>query len=129
VGLSFQSSQDSISVAAPAPVYLDLDVGPARVGRIYIILGSVSGTSPGFMLPGGVILPLNYDLFTNYVLNNLNTAFFVDFLGNLDGKGTAQATLNLVPPPDAIGFVLYFAFALGRPFDFASYPLSVEIVP
>ena len=34
---------------------------PNRGGFEYFLLGSASGTTPGLPLPGGVVLPLNFD--------------------------------------------------------------------
>jgi hypothetical protein len=37
-----------------------LDAGVGNAGDTYLLLGSVTGTSPGFALPGGLIMPLNW---------------------------------------------------------------------
>lgn len=103
---------------------------PENAGRNYLLLGSVSGTSPGIQLPGGMVtLPLKYDVFTGLIINLLNTALFSDFMGVLDGQGTGSATLNLPPAPGTAGTMMYFAYALNNKWDFVSNPMTVEIVP
>jgi hypothetical protein len=131
LNLPLVADTDVISESSGGTVNLRLDAGPANGNRNYILLGSVSGTSPGTPLPGGFItLPLNWDVFTDVVLLFLNTPVFTDFLGKLDGKGEATAQINAPPlPPGSAGLVLYFAFCLNNPFDFASNPLEIDIVP
>ncbi|MHC4943142.1 MAG: right-handed parallel beta-helix repeat-containing protein [Planctomycetota bacterium] len=108
-----------------------LDAGIENAGRYFILLGSVSGTYPGTPLPGGqVVLPLNWDPFTDAVFNMVNTPFFLNFLGQLGHIGKGQAHLNTGPIPDVYhSFIMYFAYALGNPFDFTSNPIEVLIVP
>jgi hypothetical protein len=108
---------------------LFLNAGIENSNRKYFVLGSVSGTEPGIPLPGGMaILPVNWDFFTNIVINLANTAIFDNFLGTLDGTGSAAATLNMPPVPGAAGITMYYAYALNNPWDFVSNPLAVEIV-
>ena len=98
---------------------------------MYILLGSVSGTTPGFPLPEGIeTLPLNWDLFTDFVLNFMHMPFFDNFLDNLDGQGENEAAMIMAAlPPGYVGLVMYFAYALNNPFDFVSNPVEIEIVP
>jgi hypothetical protein len=48
-----------------------------------------------------------------------------------DGRGDVQATFDTLGPlpPGTWGFGLYFAYALNNPWDFASNPVAVHIVP
>jgi len=101
-------------------------------GRNYILLGSVTGTAPGFPLPGGyVTLPLNWDFFSEFIGSLINTTLFSNFMGDLDASGEATAMLDtLAPlPPGALGYVMHFAYALRGPWNFVSNPVVVEIVP
>jgi hypothetical protein len=108
--------------------YLTADWDNAN--RQYIMLGSISGTVPGTKLPGGTVtLPLNWDLFTNIVITYGNTVLFQDFLGTLSDEGYGAAQLNLGPIPGAAGLTMHFAYALNNPWDFASNPVGIEIVP
>jgi hypothetical protein len=100
-------------------------------GRNYFLLGSMSGTEPGILLPGGqATLPLNWDFFTDLTLEFANTAFFLNFNNVLDGSGRAAATLDTLGPLPAgsAGASLYFAFLLYDPYDYASNPVEIEIV-
>jgi len=111
-------------------VNFELNAEAAYANRQYILLGSISGTSPGTPLPGGVaVLPLNWDIFTNMVLSYANTPLFHGFIGVLDLKGSSNAELDLGPTPGFAGTHLYFAYALNKPYDFASNTVIVEITP
>ena len=105
--------------------------GTGNANRNYILLGSITGTDPGTPLPGGkVTLPLNFDIFTNMVINLANTPPFSNFIGKLDSSGSANAVFNTFGPiPGAAGITMNFAFALNSPWDFASNPVEIEIVP
>jgi len=103
--------------------------GPDNANRSYILLGNLSGTSPGTSLPGGlVIMPINWDFFTNLVIRYINSSVFQNFLGQLDVNGIGAATLNL-PYTGWAGTTLYFSYAMNNPWDFASNPVAIEIVP
>lgn len=112
-------------------VNFTMSAGTDNGNRDYILLGSATGTSPGIALPGGAILPLNWDPFTDMVLALINTAHFKDFLGVLDAMGMGSAQLDSLGPvsPHLVGIHLYFAYALQlQSGDFAaSNPVSIEI--
>ena len=122
---------DEISEATGGTANLTLAAGSTNANRKYLLLGSMSGTEPGIPLPGGnAVLPLNWDLFTNVVLSMLNTSVFTDFMGYLDGSGSGMAQLNLPPLGSGYaGLKMYFAYCLNGPYDFASNPVTIEIVP
>jgi hypothetical protein len=108
-----------------------LEAGAGSGNRNYVLLGTVSGTTPGTPLPGGTVtLPLNWDLFTNLVIDLINTSIFDKFMGILDADGSASAKMNLgTLPPGYVGTVMHFAYGLNTPWDFASNPVAIEIVP
>jgi hypothetical protein len=111
-------------------VNFTLNAGPTLANRKYLMLGSITGTSPGTPLPGGqATLPINWDIFTGLVVSLLNTPVFQSFTGNLNGSGLGNAQMNLGPVPGAAGLTMYFAFALNNPWDFASNPAPIQIVP
>lgn len=122
---------DQISASAGGVVHFSLTAGAAHAGRSYLLLGSASGTVPGTQLPGGLaVLPLNWDLFMSLVIGQLNTAVFSNFLGSLDGNGSANAAFDtLGPVPGAAGLTLHFAYALNKPWNFASNAVGIDIVP
>jgi pyrrolidone-carboxylate peptidase len=120
---------------AGGAVAFDLNGGTANANRNYLLLGSLKGTSPGILLPGGTAtLPLNWDLFTGLTINLLNTPFFSNFMGTLDPEGHGSATFNtLTPLPGGLaGETLHFAYALSPRLPdgwFASNPAGIWIVP
>ena len=110
----------------------DLRAGGVYKRRQCFLLGSISGTSPGTILPGGNILPLNRDVFTDYILNYFNYPTFDDFRGWFDWNGQRDAAFNAQPdaiPASWIGSFMSFAFTTEIPYDFQSNPVEVEIVP
>jgi hypothetical protein len=123
---------DQISEAVGGTVNFALNADANNANRNYIILGGVTGTAPGTPLPGGLVtLPVNWDVFTSFVLTFLNTPIFNNFMGTLDGLGHGAATFDTLGPiPGTAGVKLYFAFALGPPpaWDFASNSVTIEIV-
>ena len=113
-------------------VIFSLHGGSAMAGRGYYMLGSVSGSLPGTPLPGGLVLPLNWDYFTELTITLSNSIIFPDFHGNLDGMGNAMARFALDRPPDPayVGIKVNFAFLTvptGPAFDFVSNAWEVEI--
>jgi Tol biopolymer transport system component len=106
-----------------------LDAWDSQAGREYLILGSITGKTPGIPLPGGTAtLPVNWDLFTNLVVNLMNTPVFANFYGTLDASGSGAAQFNAPAMPGAAGLTMYFAYALCNPWDFASNPVEIEIL-
>jgi hypothetical protein len=104
--------------------------GPTYRLRDYIIVGGVSGTLPGTVLPGGKTLPINWDYFSDIVMSLVNTSLFPNFLSKLgvDGSSTAQINAPALPPGTA-GLIMNFAYCTGNPFDFVSIPIEIEVVP
>jgi hypothetical protein len=125
------SEDQEIPASTGAIIDFTLSAGLGNAERLYLILAGTSGTSPGFMLPGGTtVLPLNWDPLTDVVLINLNSTLFQDFFGSLGITGYGKARLNAGSlPPESVGLILYFAYCLNEPFDFASNALEIEIVP
>jgi len=119
----------TISVSQQTEVGMTLHAGPGYGGRKYLLLGSFSGTSPGMILPGGHIAPLNWDFFTSFIVGNLGSPLFQNFLGNLDGQGNAAATFDTLGPidPGLVGFTVHFVFVLRKPpaWNFSSNPIAL----
>jgi Tol biopolymer transport system component len=120
-----------VSAALGGEVRFSLLAGLINSKREYLLLGSTSGTSPGYPLPGGyAVLPLNWDAFTAAICTGINLPVFSDFLGLLDITSRRQAFLNIPPlSPAFIGTEMHFAYTLGDPFDFVSNPVLIEIAP
>jgi hypothetical protein len=110
-------------------IHFTLNGSIQNADRNYIILGSMNGTAPGYALPGGNLLRLNWDEFTDYVIALINTPIFWNFLNTLDATGSATAQLNAPPLPGFAGVTMHYAYALNNPWDFLSNPVAIEIVP
>lgn len=121
----------NISAGTGGSCEFTLAAGSGNADRNYIILGGVTGTSPGTPLPGGhATLPINWDVFTDIALSLLNSPVFVSFMGTLDGDGLGFATLNAPAlPSSAIGTVMYYAYTTMKPYDYVSEAVEVEILP
>ena len=124
----------TLSEAVGGTLNFTLDGGSANAGRYYLIYATVSGTTPGTLLPGGEkTMPINWDLFTNIVanVNYPDSLVFEGFFGALDGVGRSTATFNTMGPvPGMAGEKVSFAYILkGFPWDFASNPVTVTVVP
>jgi len=130
--LTFEVDKVSLSASSGGALNYYLTADSLNGNRNYLILGSITGTSPGSPLPGGIAtLPLNWDSFTYLVLDNINSTIFSNFMGKLDGDGSGKAGFDSFGPidPSAIGLTMSYAFALNKPWDFASNPISISIVP
>jgi hypothetical protein len=131
IAMALAPDGHTLSAATGGTIDFELYTGQDNAGRNYLLLGSVSGTDPGYPLPGGLAtLPLNLDAFTDVVLLLLNTSVFHDFLGTTDTYGQADAQLNAPPlDPIHIGVIMHYAFCLNAYFDFVSNPVQIEVVP
>ena len=122
-----------LSEATGGKVGFTLNGTSANMNRQYLLLGTVTGTAPGFPYPNSkVIMPLNWDLFTLMTLVYLNSTIFSGFLGNLDASGNAFATFDTQGPllPDMVGVHFGFAYALVDGYiNFVSNPVSIEVIP
>ncbi|MHC4942817.1 MAG: NosD domain-containing protein [Planctomycetota bacterium] len=119
-----------LSLGSGGTINFSLHGGKEYADRDYILLGGLSGTQPGTPLPGGlVILPLNWDFFTDFVMANINTYPFQDFMGTLDGNGDGAAQLNMsdLLPGRSLGSV-FFAYALRNPYDYVSVPMGLTLL-
>ena len=121
-----------MSIGEGGTVRFFMRTGIARSGRDYVLLGSMSGSSPGTLLPGGLaVLPLNIDHFTKVLLQHSisGSPWCTGFLDTMDSDGTGSAVLNIPQELGLTGKVLYFAFALRSPWDFVSTPVEVVVLP
>ena len=98
--------------AMPALVPFTLNRAAVDAGRPYRILGSLSGTQPGFDLMG-VHIALNRDPFFNTTWLPPGRNDFYGSHGSLDGVGRAHAYLRLDP--------LWSSALVGRRFEFCAW--------
>jgi hypothetical protein len=125
-----QADLFSVSASSGGSVEFMLSAGTSNGGRVYAVFASLSGTVPGYPLPGGQThLRINWDLFTSLVYSLMNTPVFQDFYGHLSPGGSKLVYLNSPPlPPTAVGVVMYYGYCLGAPWEFVSNPVEVDIV-
>ncbi len=124
------ASAATLSAKDGGTISFSFNGGHENARRNYVLLASVSGTEPGYLLPGGhATLPLNWDKLTSLVAANLNSPVLSDFQGTLDERGRGRAQLNIGPmEKKAVGLKIHFALALYDPWDFVSGPVAVEII-
>ncbi len=121
----------TLSVATTGTQTLNLNAGAINAGRQYWVLGSFTGTSPGLLVAPGVKLPLNLDVYMNFLLAHPNAPILANNFSTLSGSGQATSMFNLPHvPPAAAGLVVSHAYVLLSPqLDFASNPVDVLLVP
>ncbi|HET6203388.1 MAG TPA: kelch repeat-containing protein [Planctomycetota bacterium] len=79
---------------------------PSDAGLPYAAAISLSGTCPGFPLPDGRVVPLNFDAFTSLSISGAFPTIFQGFAGTLTGGGFALLTLSIPPIPALSGTVI-----------------------
>ncbi len=116
-----------LSVALGGEHVWNVRPGPPAAGSIYFVVGSASGTQPGFVFDD-VLVPLNGDFYLATTIALANQAPFVATLGTLDaaGRATAAVTLPPAPSPSLVGLELFHSAGL---FDATSLALTSATVP
>jgi photosystem II stability/assembly factor-like uncharacterized protein len=128
------ASPSSISIASGGSQTFTLDAGAGFAGDIYLLLGTLSGTSPGTPA-GSFTLPLNPDFYLLFSLANPNKPPLASTLGFLDASGKAGASLTLGPGqiPLLLGFEAHHAFAVlnasALAVVFVSNPVPLAFLP
>ena len=128
-------SVEALSASAGGLQDLHLFAGPEHAGKIYWLLGSVSGTAPGTGLLGAA-LPLNTDPYFNFTLTQPSVPPLVHSIGTLDAPGGVDLAGFLAPPntpQNFVGTTFHHAYlVLGTTsgtVDFVSEAVPVTIVP
>lgn len=121
-----------ISAAAGGVQSLYLNAMPAHAGEIYVVAGTLSGTSPGVSV-GTFLVPINLDFYTNIILSNENLPPFGNTLGVLNPAGRSVATITVAPGiPGIAGAVFHHIYATlntSGALTFVSEPAALTIVP
>ena len=123
-----------ISVSNGGQQNFVLDAGDTHAGELHMLLGSITGTSPGLPL-GGFVLPLVQDGWTNFTANNPNSPPLSGFVGFLDGNGRSSASFTGAPggPANLVGVTLFHAYLLlelpSGAISFTSNPVSLNLLP
>jgi hypothetical protein len=129
---SLISDRSTLSLLRGGTQKLTLEAGSANAGKVYLILGSASGTLPGFPL-GRLQMLLNPDAYFNLLLVSPNS-LILGSVGLLDanGRGTATFVLPAGAPAALAGTRLYHAFVAIKPvvtsFDFTSDPVPLTLL-
>ena len=121
-----------ISATAGGTQLLTLDAGAGHAGEIYILLGSLSGTSPGTPVDA-TVLPLNVDGYFLELLTNPTLQALFGSIGALDGQGRGTALIT-VPPGFAVGTGLaahhaFLTLPASGPITFASNAVVLFLLP
>ena len=81
-------------LSAGGTAQLTLSAGAEHAGRLYLVLGSTSGTAPGLPIDD-LLLPLNPDAYFQFTLANPGGGVLTDALDFLDAGGQASAALAI----------------------------------
>ncbi|MCB9881141.1 MAG: hypothetical protein H6834_05070 [Planctomycetes bacterium] len=107
---------------------------PAEGGDFYVVLGTISGTAPGFSLFGTTV-PLNPDDYFALTLEQPNSPWLRDSFGVLDGAGRAVTSFSLpalnltvANPPTFHHAMMSVASATATQLSSVSSPLELTIV-
>ena len=84
--------------------YLTVESGSAAAGDLYAVVGSLSGTTPGFAVHG-VTIPVNPDDYFFLTVTAPNVAPLANSFGGLDanGRGFAQIDVPAGTDPSLVG--------------------------
>lgn len=120
----------SFSVSEDGWVPFTINRPLADAGRAYRILGTFSGTEPGFDL-GGLHFPLNRDRFFNFTWAAKGQSPFSGSVGVLNPRARATAALTLDPSAWAtfVGERLDFTAWLGGPTPEVTNLVGFEVLP
>lgn len=128
------AAPQTISVAAGGTQTFTLDAGAGHAGALYILLGTLSGTSPGLSL-GSFTFPLNLDGYFNFSLAHPNEGPLVNTFASMDPEGGSTASLVLGPGValTLVGRTAHHAFGVIDPLavsvGFVSNPVELDFVP
>ena len=89
-----------------------LDAGPEHADELYFLLGTVSGTDPGYLITADQTLPLNIDEYFLWTVLCVGNPPLIDGCGMLDEEGKATAAFKLNPGinPNLAGEIVHHAF-------------------
>ncbi len=101
----------TLSVSTGGEHVLRIEAGEEHAGKPYLLLGSVSGTEPGFALPTAVV-PLRFDAYTQHALVAPDAPPLRASRGVLDEAGHALAAFALPAgsDPALVGLTVHHAY-------------------
>jgi hypothetical protein len=131
--VSLVGSRTSISIATGGTDVFSLGAGASKAGKLYFMVGSTSGTTPGFSVDGQ-LLPLNPDSYFFFTLTP-NTPLLTPSLSFLNGAGQGSCSFT-IPSGTALGgvpFPVHHAYVVFDPalgiVTAASNAVPVTLVP
>jgi hypothetical protein len=119
----------TLDASAGGVQLMSLDAGLAHAGELFIMAGSLSGTSSGTVV-GSLTVPLNVDGYTLLSLTPGSAVPIAPKVGTLDAFGQASVALTAVPGVlmPYIGQTAHHAFVtFNGGYTFASNALPVTI--
>lgn len=120
-------NKTAVSVSNGETCRFLISAGPANAGRSYVMLGSLSGTTPGTALPSSSLtIPLKQDRYFEYTQTTPNGVFLQNSAGVLDANG--RATVIFRPNARFEGQTAHHAFYLTGPVNFVSEAQPVLVV-
>ncbi len=130
---SLCANTHTVSVQKGGRQEFNFNVGLENAGRSYIILGSMSGTTPGMLLPGGLSLALAPDAYFQKT-KNPDERLFEGFAGQLSSHGAMCASLTVpqLSDPGLAGLTLHHVAIVGNGLNeavFVSNPVSLHLRP
>ncbi len=132
VTLALHPDVDFVSYSATETQTLFLDAGPEHAFEKYQLLGCLDGSVPGTVV-FDLLLPLNWDHWTDKVLAKPGYKAFSGFKGVLDAQGKATATIEVGPEnfaPSLVGATIYHAYLAGNDYPtWASNPVPLMVLP
>lgn len=134
-GCSLVASSTSISLSVGGQQELSVLAGAGNAGKLYLLLGSLSGNTPGIPIGISSVLPLNFDAYFNFTLASPNQPPLIQSFGVLDSAGTATAKIQLAPglPIAGLPLVANHAYVVIDPIalsvDLASNAAALTLLP
>ena len=128
---------EAISVSAGGSTFLPVAVGNEWAHADFVMLGSLSGTTPGVTIDG-VELPLNVDPYLVYTWAFPGAAPLYNAVGKLDERGDALPWFELAPTSDAslVGLKIAYSAAVfekdparSGQVGTTSWPWKIQLVP
>jgi hypothetical protein len=114
---SLRPADQALSLSAGGQASWTYDGGLGYGGRVYLTISTLSGTSPGMLLPDQRVIPINFDGYTYLGLIAPNAPPFVRYVGTTNIVGGAFPSFQLpagLLPPSLIGRELHSSVLLFR---------------
>ena len=123
---------DTVSLSTGGQQQLNLRGGPSFANELYLVLGSATGSTPGFDFNSHVHLDLIPDIYTWFTAKLASRAVLQNTLGVFDSAGRATAAINIPPAtdPTLAGTTLWHAWIAGTPIPtLGSNTVTITLVP